>query len=92
MALGRLVMGMADRPNVMIIPGITLERARKEIMEMKHESPCIKCSERKFYAQRFDIHISGEDCPYECEEYEKWKTEQIEKAQEEIKRLRGMLK
>lgn len=38
---------MADRPNVMIIPGITLEQARKAVMGMKHESPCIKCPERK---------------------------------------------
>lgn len=40
------------------------------------EQPCVKCPERKFYARRFDMHISGEDCPYVCEKYEKWKTEQ----------------
>lgn len=42
---------------------------------MKHESPCIKCPERQLYARMFDMHISGDDCPYECEEYEKWKAE-----------------
>ena len=44
------------------------------------EQPCVKCPERKYYA-RFDLHISGEDCPYECEEYEKWKAEQKEGEQ-----------
>lgn len=67
---------MADRPNVMIIPGITLEQARKAVMGMKHESPCIKCPERQLYARMFDMHISGDDCPYECKEYEEWKDEQ----------------
>ena len=35
--------------------------------------PCDDCSTRKFYAKKFDIHFSGEDCPYYCEEYDKWK-------------------
>ena len=44
--------GMADRPNVMIIPGFNLEQARKDVMEMnglpgyceKHHQPWdIKC-------------------------------------------------
>ena len=39
------------------------------------ERPCDKCPERKLYARMFDMHISGEDCPYTCEEYEKWKAE-----------------
>ena len=29
--------------------------------------------ERKFYAKAFDMHFSGEDCPYVCEEYEQYK-------------------
>lgn len=40
------------------------------------EQPCVKCPERKYYAMFYDMHFSGEDCPYECEEYEKWKSEQ----------------
>lgn len=35
--------------------------------------PCDNCGTRKLYARRFDIHFSGEDCPYYCEEYDKWK-------------------
>ena len=30
------------------------------------------------YALSFDIHFYGEDCPYECEEYEHWKEFQAE--------------
>lgn len=47
------------------------------------ENPCRSCLVREIYAKMFDIHISGEDCPYfkctfgiECEKYEKWKDEQ----------------
>lgn len=36
--------------------------------------PCDNCQTRKMYAHTFDMHIGGEDCPYECEEYEIWKT------------------
>ena len=39
------------------------------------ESPCKNCMERKFYAKAFDMHFSGEDCPYVCEEYERYKKE-----------------
>ena len=35
--------------------------------------PCENCPTRKMYARTFDAHFSGEDCPYECEEYERWK-------------------
>lgn len=44
--------------------------------EKKH--PCKYCSIRITYANNWDIHFSGEDCPYECERYEKWKAEQKE--------------
>lgn len=33
------------------------------------ECPCKNCSTRQFYAKKFDIHIWGDDCPYECERY-----------------------
>lgn len=35
-------------------------------------SPCVNCPTRKTYARIFDVHISGEDCPYECEAYMKY--------------------
>ena len=35
--------------------------------------PCNNCQTRKMYARSFDIHFSGEDCPYVCEEFERWK-------------------
>lgn len=38
--------------------------------------PCDYCQTAKFFARRFDMHIDGEDCPYECKRYEKWKVEQ----------------
>ena len=40
--------------------------------------PCDECPTRDMYARTFDMHISGEDCPYECEEYEHWKQFQKE--------------
>ena len=40
--------------------------------------PCQDCPTRKWYARAFDIHFSGEDCFYICEEYENWKKEQEE--------------
>ena len=42
------------------------------------EAPCKNCQTRKAYARAFDIHFWGEDCPYECEEYEHWKEFQRE--------------
>lgn len=35
--------------------------------------PCKNCHIRKMYAKTFDAHFWGEDCPYECEKYERWK-------------------
>lgn len=40
-------------------------------MELK-PCPCGKCRTRAEFAQVFDMHIWGDDCPYECEEYENW--------------------
>lgn len=37
------------------------------------KNPCEKCSIRKSYAKKFDIHFSGEDCLWYCEPYEKYK-------------------
>ena len=45
--------------------------------------PCDDCSTRKFYAKRFDIHFSGEDCPYYCDEYDKWKDSREEQKDDE---------
>lgn len=43
--------------------------------------PCKDCSIRKKLERRFDIHIWGEDCFYDCEKYEAYKAAQ--KAKEE---------
>ena len=45
------------------------------------ENPCKDCPDKQWYAMRFDMHFSGDDCPYVCEEYERYKKEQ-EKAEE----------
>lgn len=37
--------------------------------------PCKDCDTRKTYALLFDVHISGDDCPYVCEKYERWAAE-----------------
>lgn len=37
------------------------------------ECPCDKCDIRKWYARTFDMHIYGEDCFFECEEYDEYK-------------------
>ena len=39
------------------------------------EDPCKNCHDRQWYARRLDIHFWGEDCPYVCEEYERYKEE-----------------
>ncbi len=39
------------------------------------EDPCKNCYDRQWYARRMDIHFWGEDCPYVCEEYERYKKE-----------------
>ena len=43
-------------------------------MENK-QNPCDKCPTRKTYALLFDVHIAGEDCPYYCEKWERYKAE-----------------
>ena len=36
--------------------------------------PCIGCELRKYYVRVFDLHWhDGEDCPYGCREWDKWK-------------------
>ena len=42
------------------------------------KKPCDECPIRIMYAKMFDMCISGEDCPYKCEEYEHWKKFQAE--------------
>ena len=37
------------------------------------EDPCKDCPARKWYAKRLDMHFWGEDCPYECTSYKKYK-------------------
>ncbi len=44
------------------------------------ENPCNDCLYREMYARLFDAHFSGADCPYECEERERYLKEQIKDA------------
>ena len=46
------------------------------------ECPCADCDTRRTYALLFDIHIVGEDCPYLCDKYEKYKAERKEQNDE----------
>ena len=50
---------------------------------MVKEDPCKNCHDRKWYARRLDIHFWGEDCPYICKEYEQYKKEKHEEANNE---------
>ena len=45
------------------------------------EYPCAECETRWAYALMFDIHISGEDCPYYCERWERYKAERKDDEQ-----------
>ena len=40
--------------------------------------PCKNCEIRQWYARKFDIHFSGEDCFWVCEKYEAYKKERKE--------------
>ncbi len=42
------------------------------------DDPCKNCKVRKWYAKRMGIHFWGEECFYECDEYEKYKKEKGE--------------
>lgn len=45
--------------------------------------PCKRCQTRRFYASAFDMQIWGEDCPYECEAFEKWKAKEKQEQEHE---------
>ena len=40
------------------------------------DNPCDNCPDRQLYARMFDMHFGGADCPYECEEYERYLKDQ----------------
>ena len=42
-------------------------------VENANTDPCKNCADRQWYARRLDMHFWGEDCPYQCEEYERYK-------------------
>ena len=46
------------------------------------KDPCKNCHDRQWYARRLDIHFWGEDCPYVCEEYERYKKEKEKDGKE----------
>lgn len=33
------------------------------------KNPCDSCHKRREAAKYYDMHFSGEDCPYDCKEY-----------------------
>ena len=36
--------------------------------------PCNGCEVKKYFARAWDLHWhDGDDCPYECPEYDEWK-------------------
>lgn len=60
-------MGLTERP--------WLKNEEPELTDRQLEDPCKNCYDRQWYSRRMDIHFWGEDCPYGCEEYEKYKKE-----------------
>ena len=46
------------------------------------EDPCKNCPDRQWYARRLDMHFWGDDCPYECEEYEHYKKMEEKKSKQ----------
>ena len=52
-------------------------------MENLKPCPCDKCPTRITYAVLFDIHISGEDCPYLCDKWEQYKAERRNDGKED---------
>lgn len=36
------------------------------------KNPCDDCGTRRIFAKMFDMLFRGEDCPYECKEYEEY--------------------
>lgn len=51
------------------------------------KDPCKYCHDRQWYARRMDIHFWGEDCPYVCEEYERYKKEKDGKESEDCNQI-----
>ena len=55
-----------------------------KVGEVGMNDPCKNCHDRQWYARRLDIHFWGDDCPYVCEEYERYKAEkETDKPKEE---------
>lgn len=44
-------------------------------MDNTNPCPCKECLLRLRVARAFDIHFWGDDCPWECVDYEEWKVE-----------------
>lgn len=42
-------------------------------MNDKFVCPCKECKARKTLAKMYDMHVWGEDCPYDCRRYGEWK-------------------
>lgn len=51
-----------------------------------NECPCKDCNARKTYAQMFDQHFWGSDCPYQCDTYDRWKEQQEKQRREALQK------
>lgn len=45
--------------------------------------PCKSCVIRNEYANVFDMHFWGEDCPWECDDYKTWNCYTGKEAQDD---------
>ena len=39
------------------------------------EDPCKNCDIKEWYANRFDMHYYGDNCPYHCKPFDKYRQE-----------------
>ena len=44
-------------------------------MAEQKSCPCEECILRKRIARGFDMFFWGEDCPWECADYEEWRSD-----------------
>ena len=55
------------------MPYLKIKKKKTDMAKEENGRPCTNCGIRKFYSSNFDMHFSGEDCPYYCKEYDNWK-------------------
>ena len=40
------------------------------------ECPCEECKAREIYSFKFATRLYGDDCPFQCDAYTKWREQQ----------------